>query len=298
MLSVGLVVTWIYHFYDKSRYSHLKTEQHQIDSLALARKVQDSLQQVYSHTINNLDARLDSTSSTTGLLKGELEKKLADIRKLRNEIAAILRKNDINKEDLEMARTKTGELQQLVAELQNKNTSIEDEKKQISAVLDRVNVQVKDLEGNVQKLDQENKVLTEKVNAASAFVASEMKLTPVTVKNDKEQETNQAKKTTKLVVSFTVQNNISQYDNADVFVVITQPDGRILKNEDVWETTTMNIQNGSRINFTRKVRFEYLKGERKEILFSLNTEEYQKGTYLMQLYHNGYLIGQTMKMLN
>jgi len=298
MLSLGLVITWIYHFYDKSRYTNLKAELQKNDSLALARYVQDSLQQLYTHTISNLDARLDSSSTSTGLLKGELEKKLADIRKLRNEIATILRKSDINQEDLDMARTKTVELQQLVADLQNKNISIEDEKKQISAVLDKVNTQVRDLEGNVQKLDQENKVLTEKVSLASAFVASEIKLTPVTVKNEKELETTQAKKTTKLVVSFTVQNNISQYENADVYVVITQPDGRILKNEDVWETTTMNIQNGSRINFTRKIRFEYLKGERKEILFSLNAEDYQKGTYLMQLYHNGYLIGQSMKMLN
>jgi hypothetical protein len=298
MLSVGLVITWIYHFYDKSRYTNLKAELRKNDSLALSRYVQDSLQQLYSHTISNLDARLDSSSTSTGLLKGELEKKLADIRKLRNEIATILRKSDINQEDLDMARTKTVELQQLVADLQNKNISIEDEKKQISAVLEKVNTQVRDLEGNVQKLDQENKVLTEKVSLASAFVASEIKLTPVTVKNEKEQETNQAKKTSKLVVSFSVQNNISQFENADVYVVITQPDGRILKNEDVWETTTINIQNGSRINFTRRVRFEYQKGESKQILFSLNTDEYLKGTYTMQLYHNGYLIGQTLKTLN
>jgi hypothetical protein len=189
-------------------------------------------------------------------------------------------------------------LQRLVGELQNKNITIEDEKKQISAVLDKVNVQVRDLEGNVQKLDQENKILTEKVNLASAFVASEMKLTPVAVKNDKEQETSQAKKTSKLVISFALQNNVAEYENADVFVVITQPDGRILKNEDVWEATTINIQNGSRINYTRKVRFEYQKGETKRLIFSLNAEEYLKGTYTMQVYHNGYMIGQSMKLLN
>jgi len=83
-----------------------------------------------------------------------------------------------------------------------------------------------------------------------------------------------------------------------VFIVITQPDGRILKNEDVWDATTINLQNGSRINYTRKVRFEYRKGESKQLIFSLNAEQYLKGTYTMQVYHNGYMIGQTMKMLN
>lgn len=298
MLSVGLVATWVYHLYDKSQYSNRKTEVFIKDSTAVAQGVQDSLQKLYTHTISNLEAGLDSTKSTAGQLKGELQTKLSEISKLRNEIATILKKNNINKEDMDLARSKTIELQRLVAELQNKNTSIEDEKKQITVVLDKVNVQVKDLEGNVQKLDQENKVLTEKVNLASAFVASELKLSSVTVKNDKEQETNLAKKTSKLVISFAVKNNVTQYENADIFVVITQPDGRILKNEDVWEATTINIQNGSRINYTRKIRFEYEKGETKQLIFSLNTEEYLKGTYTLQLYHNGYMIGQTMKMLN
>ena len=197
-----------------------------------------------------------------------------------------------------MARKKTVELQGLVAELQNKNISIEEEKKQITDVLDKVNVQVKNLEGNVQKLDQENKVLTEKVNLASSFIASELKLSPVMVKNDKEQETNQAKKANKLVISFSVQNNVADYDNADVFVVITLPNGRILKNEDVWETTPITLQNGNRIFYTRRVRFEYQKGESKRLLFSLTDDEYLKGTYTMQIYHNGYMIGQTMKTLN
>ncbi|HQW44270.1 MAG: hypothetical protein IPP02_00580 [Chitinophagaceae bacterium] len=298
MLSVGLVGTWVYHLYDKTQYSQRRTEVYIKDSIAVAQAVQDSLQRIYSHTINNLGAELDSTKSTTGLLQGELNTKLAEINRLRTEIATILKRNNFKKEDLDLARKKTVELQGLVAELQNKNISIEEEKKQITDVLDKVNVQVKNLEGNVQKLDQENKVLTEKVNLASSFIASELKLSPVMVKNDKEQETNQAKKANKLVISFSVQNNVADYDNADVFVVITLPNGRILKNEDVWETTPITLQNGNRIFYTRRVRFEYQKGESKRLLFSLTDDEYLKGTYTMQIYHNGYMIGQTMKTLN
>ncbi|MBC7875344.1 MAG: hypothetical protein H7Y01_15190 [Ferruginibacter sp.] len=297
MLSVGLVGTWVYHLYDKTQYSKRRTEVYIKDSIAVAQGVQDSLQKRYAYAISDLDAQLDSTKSTAGQLQGALQTKLSEINRLRNEIATILRKNNITKEDLGMARTKTVELQQLIAELQNKNTTIEEEKKQISTVLDKVTVQVKDLEGNVQKLGQENKVLTEKVALASAFVASELNLSPVTVKNDKEQETTQAKKASKLVISFTVQNNIAENEIAEVFVIITQPTGSILRNDDVWEATTITLQNGQRINYTRKVRFEYQKGEAKRLIFSLNAEEYLKGTYTLQVYHNGYMIGQTMKTL-
>ena len=298
MLSVGLVGTWVYHLYDKTQYVSRRTEVFIKDSTAVAQAVQDSLQRIYTHTINNLDAELDSTKSTAGLLKGELNTKLSEIYRLRTEIAAILKRNNFKKEDLDLARKKTVELQQLVAELQSKNTSIEEEKKQITDVLDKVNVQVKSLEGNVQKLDQENKVLIEKVNLASAFVASELKLSPIAVKNDKEQETNLARKASKLVISFALQNNITDYNNADVYIVITQPNGRIMKNDDVWESSTMNLQSGGRINYTRRLRFEYQKGESKKLLFSLNPEEYLQGTYTLQVYHNGYMIGQIMKNLN
>lgn len=298
MLSLGLVTTWIYHFYDKSQYGKATAPVATIDSAALAKAIQDSMHRIYTGTISTLDARLDSTNTTAGNLNRQLTNKLAEVRRLKNEISSILERSDFNKADLELARKKTVELQQLVAELQNKNTSIEEEKKQIATVLDKVTSQVKNMEGTMQKMDQENKVLTEKVNQASVFVASDIKLVPVMVKNDKEQETSQVKKTSKLVVSFNVQNNIADYETADVFIVITQPDGRVLRNDDVWDASSMTLRNGSRMNFTRRIRFEYLKGESKSLIFSINAEEYLKGTYTLQVYHNGYLIGQTMKTLS
>ena len=121
MLSVGLVGTWVYHLYDKTQYSQRRTEVYIKDSIAVAQAVQDSLQRIYSHTINNLDAELDSTKSTAGQLQGQLSTKLVEINKLRTEIASILKRNNFKKEDLDLARKKTVELQQLVAELQNKN---------------------------------------------------------------------------------------------------------------------------------------------------------------------------------
>jgi hypothetical protein len=298
MLSVGLVGTWIYHLYDKTQYSNRRTEVYIKDSIAVAQGVQDSLQKIYSRTINNLDAELDSTKNTAGLLKGELSTKLFEINRLRTEIATILKKNNFKKEDLDLARKKTVELQQLVADLQNRNNSIEEEKQQIASVLEKVSVQVTSLESSNQQLGKENKALIEKVTLGSTFVASELRFSPVTVKNDKELETNLAKKTSKFVVSFTVQNNITDYTNAEVFVVINQPDGKVLTS-DAWESSSsIDTHNEGKKRYTRKVKFDYNKGETKRLIFSLNAEEYLKGNYTIQLYHNGYMIGQSVKVLN
>ncbi len=296
MLSAGLTGTWVYHLYDKTQYSKRRTEIYIKDSVAVAQGISDSLQKLYSVAITDLDTKLDSTKATAGQLKGELNTKLAEIYRLRQEIASILKKNNIKKEDIDLARRKTAELQFLVTDLQNKNATIEEEKKQITDVLDKVNVQVKSLETNVQQLDKENKVLTEKVNLASVFVASEIKFSPVTLKNDKEVETNLVRKASKLVISFVLQNNVNDYDATDVYIVVTQPDGKVLKN-DVWESSSMDTYNNGRKPYSLKMRLEYHKGESKPLLFSMNPDEFMKGTYTLQVYHNGYMIGQVMKNL-
>ncbi len=298
MLAVGLVGTWVYHLYDKTNYSRKRKEIFVKDSLAVAQDVQDSLQKIYTATINGLDTQLTAARSNEGLLKGELGNKLSEIYRLRAEIAAILKNNNAKKEDLVLARQKTAELQQLVLELQGKNSSIEEEKQQISAVLDKVNIQVKNLEGGMQQLSQENKVLTEKLSAASAFVASEVKLTPVMVKNDKETETTNAGKVSKMIVSFAVQNNVAEANDAEVFIIVNQPDGTVMK-PDAWESSSaLQTKSGEKKIYTRKIRFEYAKGEAKRLFFSLNPDDYQRGNYTVQLYHNGYMIGQASKNLN
>ena len=296
MLSLGLVGTWVYHLYDKTQYSKRRTEVYIKDSVAVAEGIRDSLQKMYSTTITNLDTRLDSTRSSADSIKTQLNVKLGEIYKLKAEIDGILKNRGASKADLNIARQKIGELQNLVEELKDQKNSMEEEKKQLNNVMAQLSGEISGLQQTMKRMGDENKALTEKVNLASVFVASELKLLPIALKNDKEQETNVAKKVTKLIVSFTVQNNINEYANADVYIVVVQPDGKVLKN-DVWESFSMETFNGNKISYTRKLRFEYNKGEAKHLVFSLNADEYAKGNYTFQLYHNGYMIGQTVKTL-
>lgn len=297
MLSVGLVGTWIYHLYDKTQYASQRKEIFIKDSIAVAAAVQDSLQQLYNRSLQNLDRKLDSSRFDADSLRITLGNKLAEINRLRNEINAILKNRGASQADMLTARQKISELQTLVAETKGQNLTLEEEKLQLSATMTRLNGEINGLQDNMRRLGDENKMLTDKMTLASLFIASEIKLNPVTVKNDKEVETTLAKKTSKLVISFTVQNNLTDYDGTDVFIIITQPDGKVLT-PDVWESATpMTTHSGDRKNYTRKVRFEYFKGEAKQLSFSINADAYQTGAYSLQLYHKGHKIGQTSKTL-
>ncbi|MBI5371443.1 MAG: hypothetical protein HZA79_05380 [Sphingobacteriales bacterium] len=297
MLSVGLVGTWGYHLYDKTQYSNQRKEVYIKDSTAVAEAVQDSLQKLYSRSLRTLDQELDSTRSGADSLKSALQLKLGEINRLRNEINTILKNRGASQPDLLLARKKINELQELVEEMKGEKLSMEEEKQKLADRMTQLNGEISGLQENMKKLGDENKVLSEKMNLASLFVASGIRLSPVTLKNDKETETSQVKKTSKLVISFTVQNNVYDYDGAEVYIIITQPDGKVLT-PDVWESATpMTTHSGDRRNYTRKIRFEYAKGEAKQLSFSINADAYQAGNYVLQLYHKGYMIGQTGKVL-
>jgi hypothetical protein len=52
----------------------------------------------------------------------------------------------------------------------------------------------------------------------------------------------------------------------------------------------------ARKNYTRKIKFDYEKGEQKHLLFSIDTERCQKGVYTFQVWHNGIMIGRQQKL--
>jgi len=297
LLSIGLVGTWVFHLYDKSLYSKQSEKIFIKDSAAVAEGVRDSLQKIYSSTISTLDTRLDSTKGNADSLQGQLNVKLLEINKLRKDIGDILKNRGATKADMDLARTKIDELKEKVDELRGENSDMEEEKKRLNGILEQLTGEMQGLQQNVKKLGDENKNLTEKINLASIFVASEIQLHAVGVKNSKELETTVAKKTSKFVLSFTVQNNINEYPSADVYVVIVKPDGEVMQNS-VWDAGEFDTRNEGKKKYTVKMHFVYSKGDAKHLVFTLTPDEFESGNYTMQLYHNGAMIGQTVKTLS
>ena len=297
MLALGLITTWIYHLYDKTQYTKRRNEIYIKDSMAVAQGVTDSLQKIYSVTLNDLGTKLDSSVSSADSLQSELGNKVAQIQNLKKEIGGILGKRGITKEELDLARRKIDELQTMVQGLKKQNSSMEEERNRLNGILAQLNGDMRGLEENITKLDEENKSLREKINLASVFVASELKLSAVSRKGSKETEVSTAKKAEKFILSFLVQNNVNQFNDADVYVVITGPHGQVLQSP-VWDSKTIDTKGEGKKSYTLRIRFDYEKGESKRLLFSLDPDKFIKGPYTMQVYHNGYRIGQVSKTLS
>lgn len=311
LMSFIILCTWGYNVYYKGKEDKRKTAIAIDDSAtiskatkAIANATRDSLQKVYAATVKQLDSKLDSTWNYADSLKGPLDVKLNEFFKLRNEISTIL-KDKTSNANLGIARQKINELQKKVEELVGRNKDVEQENKRLYAMLKQLSANTNSKEPdqqNIRPVVFENKPAAESTansntsNTSGLFIASELRLAALTETDNKEIETSQAMQTDKLVGSFTVKNDNSQNNNAEVMIVVLQPDGKVLQKSS-WESGTFSTHEGKKI-YSCKMRFDYNKGEVKRLNFSLSGDKYMKGNYVMQVYHNGLLIGKLSKTLS
>ena len=294
LVSVGLMGTWVYHLYDKSRYSTHLAQVLIKDTTATQEAVKDSLQKLFAEKTSELD----TTKTVTDSLKGRLDSTMSKIFDLRRQISDILKNRNATNSDLKKARELISEYQERIEEMKAQNTDLETERTRLNGVLTQLNDEMKGLQDNVEKITNENKELTETINEASIFIASDMRLSVVTTKSgDKETEVTSAKKADKMIFSFTLQNNIANTASYDVYVVIVQPDNKVLQT-DAWVPDHFDSKTEGSKAYTTKVHFEYNKGERKKILYTIQPDDFISGTYVMQIYQNGVSLGETSKQLN
>ena len=298
LLSTGLVSTWIYHLYDKGKYSNRTREIYIKDSIAVAEAVKDSLQKLYTVALDQLSYEKLNTDSANSTLKGELGQKLKEINKLKNEIGDILKKRNFNQADLGEARGKIKELQEMIAGMKDENSMLAEERKRLSGILDQLNTEVAGLQQSIHKITAENRQMAQTINEASTFFATNLHLSAVTVKaGNREVEAQTVRRANKFVISFIVTNNVAADAYHDLFIAITAPDGKVLQ-DNLWDAGTITTKSLGQKNFTLKLRIEYNKGEQKKVIYALEPREFLEGTYRMQVFHNGVMIGETLKTLS
>ena len=294
VVSFVLIWTWGYNFYKNGEAKPVA--QLVSDSAAIANKVSDSLQKEYAATLKDFDLQLDSTLTNSDSLSNQLDAKLAEFYRLRSEIATILKNRNTNN-NFAAARQKIGELKTKVDDLKDKNQVVDKENNKLYDVLNDIVRTEKQPDRNLNPGTIVKTSNTEKTEPVfSAFTAFDLRLAAINNADDKEMETNAAEKTDKFTGAFTVTNFNSQLTNAEMMVVVVKPDGKVLKGSG-WDSGTFNTPDGKKI-YSYKFNFTYARGEAKRLAFSLKGSTLTKGNYIMEVYHNGLMIGRISKTLS
>lgn len=283
LVSVGLLGTLAYHYYNNPQ------PESQIASIPVKQGVRDSLRKIYDATVSTINNRIDSAGNTG------LNNSFNGIDQLRAEIEAIL-KNGNNEASLETARRKIGELQSKVEELNSRYTEMAIENKRLNDLVRQLAERESTdpvAQQYLKPAGYESKIPAETNNTGSGFIISDMQLSAI--QSDGDKETSLAKDASKMVGSFNIINQVNQLNNNEIMVVLTQPDGKVLKNSP-WESGSFETREGKKI-YSCKIRFDYNRGESKRLYFSINADSFMSGRYSMMLYHNGTLIARMFKMI-
>lgn len=295
-LSLVFLCLWGYNFYnDTQKQKANLLENKKTPFIATSNNIRDSLLNIYTSTIDKLDSRINSTKISTDSLLGNIDNKLNEINKLKEDIVAIL-KNKNNTTNLGTASEKIEELQLKIAQLQNRNQEVENGNKNLKTLLQQTVAEQNSGGQNSNLMPVTDKLPATKTNITPVFTTADIRLTALTSNDEKDIETIEADETEKLNGSFIVKSNNYQSKSAEIIVVVIQPNGKILQNS-VWEAGTFDTPDGKK-NYSDKIHFDYTAGELKKLQLSLSTEKFQKGNYTIQIYYNGSIIGKMVKSLS
>ena len=287
LLAACLLGSWGYLLWDKNKATE-KIEQQQVQISSL-----DSAKTDIHREFDNALARLDSVTGANNNLEGQLTNSQKDIDAKKAEIRKILNDKNATQAQLTKARNMIADLNARISGMEEEITKLTGENQVLTASNNTLTQEKADLETNLVTSKSETESLAKTVDVASTFAASNIQILPVNEKKSgKEKTTTTAKKVDKLIVSFDIENRIAKSGPADMYLIVTAPNGKVISSGSVLNTRT----DGDK-DFTAKIPVNYEQGTRKPVQFPITQQGFETGNYKIEIYHNGFKIGEGVRSL-
>lgn len=288
LLSIALAGSWGYFIWDQNNKKEtISTQTTKIETLDAEKT---AIQQEFDQAL----ARLDSVNTNNSLLQEQLSERQKEIEQSKAAIRKILNDRNATKKQLADARSMVTELNDRIASLEAEVTRLTGENQALTEANTSLQGEKTALQGNLQRKQAENEALSKTVDIGSTFSASSIQIASIDVrKSGKERTTSTAKRVDKLLVSFDVENRIANSGPADMYLILTGPDGKIIGAEN---NILITREEGER-RFSERLTVNYEKGTRQRVEFPIKGTNFQKGNYRMEIYHNGFRIGQGVRPL-
>src|ERR1700743_1558103 len=292
LLAAGFLGTWGYLLWNNNKQEQAQTQQQ-----AQISKVTDEK----GHLQKNFDdalVSLDSLTGTKNKVQGQLNEGNSQVSKLKGQIRGLLNKQHLTEAEKKKAEElikelndKIGNLEQQVAQLTQDNQQLTTEKTQLTQDKEKLTNDLTTTAAAKQDLEK-------KVDVASTLNASNISITPMHEKSDgKDKETTTARKVNKLVIAFDVSNRIAQTGQVDVYVCITGPDGKPISVPALGSGSFTTRDDGDKL-YTAKVPVDFEAGKSKSVQFAWKqNSQFAKGNYKIEIYHNGFKIGEGTREL-
>ena len=292
ILAVAILGTWGYFLWDKNNHEQELTKM-QSQYVAV-----DSSKNELQNSFDAALSRLDSLTGYNNEIEGKLTESKGEISKLKTQINNLLKKQRLTDAEKRQAQAliaelneKLGGLEAEVARLTGENATLTQENAAVTVERDTYRAQKDTLELVKQDLEST-------VDVASTLNASNIAITPVRERNSgKEKVTTRARRVDKLVITFDVSNRIVKPGPSEVYVSITDPEGKPVAVEALGSGTFTTRNEGEKF-YTSKLTVDLEPAKRKHVEFAWKqNSDFKKGNYNIEIYHNGYKIGEGVREL-
>jgi len=291
LLAVALLGTWGYFLWDKNQSTEkIQITQAQATSAMTAR---DSVQLIYNESLS----RLDSITGNNNNLQGQLGSRQSEITKLKNEINSIINNKNATAAELRRAKSLIAQLNDKIGNLETEVARLTGENMQLATTNTVLTGEKQTLETNLQTTTTEKEELAQTVDVGSTFSASQIAIRPIQEKKSgKEKETTTARRVDKLMISFDVENRIAKSGPADLYVIVTAPNGQVIADPSMGSGTLTTRNEGDK-QYTFRTSIEYEQGTRKNVQVPLRQNNFATGDYRIEVYQNGFKIGEGVRSL-
>jgi hypothetical protein len=293
--SLCVIVLGSYAYLVWYRNNAVQEEDVIVGQLEAAKKAKKQLIMNYAASLSVLD----SLSGQTSLTEQHLVSINESISRLKRELAELL---NSEVESKEQAREATDLVQQLNKEIAKLGSNVSKLRTENSRIFQEKEMLIKDKEkykGLSDALQNETRLLTEKINAASTLSARSIEVRGIAYKNGKPAKvTNNPRKAKKFMLSFDVYNRIIPEGETDVFILIEDQDGELMSFPPYERVANLNATNNMQA-YTALLRIKVEPGVETHIEYQWeNLKELKHKRYAVGIYHNGYKIGETDLKIN
>lgn len=241
--------------------------------------------------LDSLELQIEQVNAGKTKMTAELQAKNDSLKAKIHDLRIQLDKGKLTKAELEKAQEDVKQLRYFVTkytadidELQKKNADLTAERDTLKSNL----TTVKDKATTLQK---QNEDLSSKVQIGAALKVGTINITSLKVKGSgKEVQNDRAAVVKKLKIDFTVASNpLADKRLHDIYVRVIDPTGNLITSA---ESTTFQVE-GQDLQYTYKAPIDFKDDGSGFTIDWLNPNPFQKGTYTVLLYADGFSMGKS-----
>jgi len=241
--------------------------------------------------LDSLEAQVEQVNSSKTKLSAAMQAKNDSLQTKIHVLRSELAKGKLTAAELTKAQEDVKQLRYFVTkytadidELQKQNASLTTER-------DTLKTNLTTVKQKADTLTKRNQDLSTKVQIASALKVAEVGVAAYKIKGSgKEVEVTRASPAKKIKISFTVASNaVAPKGMHDIFIRIMDPTGNLITEGDSGSFTA----DAQSFQYTYKTAIDFKDDGNTYVVDWMNPAAFQKGTYTVMLYADGYTMGKS-----